>query len=133
MTDKQTSPRRALVATAIILTLAQGAYFQLVHEQRGRELSRLNTFDADYRSTIMPKAIAASGSRPIYLQDAPAIPGYIQALWYATLDHVALEKFTILSAGTDPPEGAVVISTNPGCTRCEVLFERSPYRVYIVK
>lgn len=133
MTDKQTGPRRALVATAIILTLAQGAYFQLVHEQRGRELSRLNIFDADYRSTIMPKAIAASGSRPIYLQDAPAIPGYIQALWYATLDHVALEKFTILPAGTDPPEGAVVISTNPGCTRCEVLFERSPYRVYIVK
>ena len=81
----------------------------------------------------MPKAIAASGSGPIYLQDAPAVPGYIQARWYATLDHVAFDKFTIVSDDADLPEGAVVISTNPACTRCEVLFERSPYRVYVAK
>jgi 4-amino-4-deoxy-L-arabinose transferase-like glycosyltransferase len=133
ITEKQTRPRRALISIAIVLTLAQGVYFQFVHEQRGREASRMKIFDADYRATIMPKAMAASGSGPIYLQDAPAVPGYIQARWYATLDHVALDKFTIVAGDAELPEGAVVISTNPACTRCEILFERSPYRVYIAK
>jgi 4-amino-4-deoxy-L-arabinose transferase-like glycosyltransferase len=133
LTQQKRGSRRALMATVLILMLAQGVYFQFVHAQRGRELSRMNIFDADYRSTIMAKAIAAAGSRPIYLQDAPAIPGYIQALWYATLDHVTLERFTVLPAGTDPPEGVVVISTNSDCTRCEVVLERSPYRVYLAK
>lgn len=133
LTDKQTGLRRGLIVLVIILTLAQTVYFQFVHQQRGPEGARANIFDADYHSTIMPAAIAASGSGPIYLQDAPAIPGYIQALWYATLDHVPLEKLTIVPDHTDLPEGAVVISTNPTCTRCEVLFERSPYCVYIAK
>ena len=133
MTEKPRRTRRALTVIVIVLTLAQGVYFQIVHERRGREASRMRIFDADYRSTIMPKAIAASGPDPIYLQDAPAIPGYIQARWYATLDHVALEKFTLVPDDAALPEGAVVISTNPTCTRCEVLFERSPYRVYVLK
>jgi len=133
LTDKQTGSRRALIVLAIALTLAQGVYFQFVHQQRGREAARMNIFDADYRSTIMPKAMAASGTGLIYLQDAPASPGYIQALWYATLDRVALEKFTIVPDHADLPEGAVVISTSPTCTSCKVLYERSPYRVYMAK
>jgi len=133
LTDKQTGSRRALIALAIVLTLAQAVYFQFVHQQRGREAARMNIFDADYRSTIMPKAIAASGIGPIYLQDAPASPGYIQALWYATLDHVPLEKFVELPNDTDLPAGAVVISTNPVCAHCEIIYQRSPYSVYIAK
>ena len=133
LTKPQTSSRRALVAIALIGTVVQGGYFQYVHAKHGREVARLKIFDADYHSTIMPKAIAAAGPGPIYVQDAPAIPGYIQALWYATLDHVPAEKFVILTEDANVPPGGVVISTKPGCMSCEVLFERSPYRVYIVK
>jgi len=133
LTAKQTTPRRAIMVLAILLTLAQAVYFQFVHLQRGRDAARANIFDADYHSTIMPAAIAASGSGPIYLQDAPAIPGYIQALWYATLDHVPLERLVVLAADTEPAAGAVVISTSRVCARCEIIYQRLPYSVYIAK
>ena len=131
--NKPAGSRHGLMILAIILTLGQAVYFQTVHQQRGREASRANIFDADYSSTILPKAIVASGAGPIYVQDAPAIPGYIQALWYATLDHIPLEKFVILPDDKDSPLGAVVISTKPVCKRCEIIYQRSPYSVYIAK
>lgn len=131
--NKPSGWRRGLMVLAITLSLAQAIYFQFVHQQRGREASRANVFDADYHSTILPKAIVASGSGPIYVQDTPAIPGYIQAFWHATLDHVPLEKFVILSDDKDSPPGAVVISTKPACTRCELIYQREPYSVYISK
>ena len=128
-----TQARRALLAAAIVLILSQGIYFQIVHEHRGRDISRMNMFDADYPSIIMPAAIAASDSRPIYLADSPAIPGYIQALWFATLQHLSLDKFVMLPPDAVAPEDAVVISTEATCHRCEIVFSRSPYRVYIAK
>jgi 4-amino-4-deoxy-L-arabinose transferase-like glycosyltransferase len=127
-----TAIRHALLVTVIVGTMAQAGYFQIVHERRGREVSRMNIFDADYRNVILPAAITAANGQPIYVTDAPAIPGYIQALWYATLDHLPRERFVILGGGAPPPAGAVVISTNPACAR-EALFQRSPYCVYIAK
>jgi hypothetical protein len=122
----------ALVAILIVGTIAQAGYFQIVHEQRGREVSRMNMFDADYRYVILPAAMGAAKAQPIYVTDAPAIPGYIQALWYATLDHVPGEKFVIVAGSAQPPVGAVVISTRPACAG-EVLYQRSPYCVYVAK
>jgi 4-amino-4-deoxy-L-arabinose transferase-like glycosyltransferase len=133
LTKPPAGSRRALIVIALIVTVAQGGYFQYVHAKRGREVARLNIFDADYHATIMPAAIAAAGSGPVYVRDAQASPGYIQALWYATLDHMLAERFVILTDEANAPPGGVVISTKPGCTSCEVLFERSPYRVYIAK
>ena len=110
----------------------QALYFQFVNERSGRELFRQNMFDADYERTILPTALTASEGNPIYIQDAPAIPGYIQARWYATLEHLALERFVFVPPDARVPENAIVISTESACDSCEVLFERSPYRVYRV-
>ena len=125
-----TTIKRALLALAVVVICGQAIYFQVVNERRGREAFRQNMFDADYRSKILPTALAASGSNPIYIQDAPAIPGYIQAKWYATLGHLPRDKFVVVPTGSTVPESAIVISTQATCDACEVLFERSPYRVY---
>jgi hypothetical protein len=127
-----TTTKRLFIAVALVLTCGQASYFQVVNERRGREEFRQNMFDADYGLIILPTALAASGSNPIYLQDAPAIPGYIQARWYATIEHLPREKFVVVPPGDTAPESAIVISTQTVCDACEVLFERSPYRVYRV-
>jgi 4-amino-4-deoxy-L-arabinose transferase-like glycosyltransferase len=132
LTREPTSPKRPSITFVFILICAQAIYFQVVNEQSGRGPFRQTMFDADYQSKILPTALAAAGSNPIYLQDAPAIPGYIQAKWYATLEHLPLDRFLIVPPGGVVPVGAIVISTEPTCDVCEVLFERSPYRVYRV-
>ena len=125
--------RRALVSIVLILTCAQATYFQIVYEHHGRDEFRLNMFDADYESRILPTALAASAGGPIHIQDTPAIPGYIQAKWYATLEHLPLEKFVILEPNSAPPPNAIVISTAPTCDGYQLLYERSPYRVYLAR
>jgi len=90
-------------------------------------------FDADYPTRILPTALAASESTPIYIKDTPAIPGYIQARWYATLEHLPSEKVVVLPPDGDAPDRAIVIGTDPTCEGCEVLYERLPYRVYRVR
>jgi len=132
LTREPTSTKRLSITFVFILICAQAIYFQAVNEQRGREPFRQRMFDADYRSKILPAALAASGSDPIYIKDEPAIPGYVQAKWYATLEHLPLDKFLIVAPGSAAPEDAIVISTEGTCDVCEVLYERSPYRVYRV-
>jgi len=132
ITREPTTTKRILIAFALVLICGQAIYFQIVNERRGREVFRLNMFDADYQSSILPTALAASGSNSIYIQDAPAIPGYIQARWYATLAHLPRDKFVIVPPGGSAPASAIVISTEAVCDACEVLLERSPYRVYRV-
>src|ERR1041385_1543530 len=121
--------RRMLIAFALILSCAQAGYFQVVNDRRGRENVRLNMFDADYPTKLLPTALAASESTPIYIKDTPAIPGYIQARWYGRLKELPPDKIIVLPPGVDAPESAIVISTEPTCDACEVLYERSPYRV----
>jgi hypothetical protein len=125
--------RRALLTTAIVLTLAQGLVFQWRHHTSAQDRHRMKVFDADYATTILPMAMAASGSRPIYIADAPAIPDYIHAFWYATVQQAPLEKFVRLAPDEGAPEGSVVISTENTCPRCRRLFERDPFTVYIAE
>lgn len=132
LTREPTSTKRALIAVAFILICAQASYFQVVNEHRGREPFRQNMFDADYPTAILPTALAASGANSVYIQDEPAIPGYIQAKWYATIEHLPLDKFVVLPPGVKAPESAIVISTEAVCSNCEIQLERSPYRIYRV-
>jgi len=125
--------KRALLACALVLSCVQAAYFQVINDRRGGEQVRLNMFDADYPTRILPTALAASDSTQIYIKDTPAIPGYIQARWYAMLAHLPPDKIVVLPPTGDAPDGAIVISTDPTCDGCEVLYERSPYRVYRVR
>jgi 4-amino-4-deoxy-L-arabinose transferase-like glycosyltransferase len=130
--QNQTRMKQALIAFAVVLICGQAIYFQVINDRRGREPFRANMFDADYPTSILPKALAASDSSPIYIKDTPAIPGYIQARWYATLEHLPVDKLVIVPPNGAAPDRAIVISTEANCDRCEVLFERSPYRVYRV-
>lgn len=132
LTRKPATTRLAIIALAVVLTGGQATYFQVINERRGGEPFRQNMFDADYQSAILPAALTASGPDPIYIHDAPAIPGYIQARWYATLEHLPLEKFIVVPPDGTLPDNAIVISTVASCDACEVLYERSPYRVYRV-
>jgi len=132
LSQELTTTKRVLIAVALALTCGQAIYFQVVNQQRGCEPFRQNMFDADYRSNILPTALTASGPNPIYIQDAPAIPGYIQARWYATIDHHPNKKVVVVPPGGTAPDSAIVISTQAVCEACEVLYERSPYRVYRV-
>jgi hypothetical protein len=125
--------RRALLAAALVFTLAQGAAFQWHFHARGRTPQRLHEFDADYPSKILPAALDAAGPRPVYLADTRSIPGYIQAYWYATLRGIPLDKFVRLDPTAPAPADAVVITTESTCPRCRLVSEAEPYKVYVAE
>jgi hypothetical protein len=125
--------RRAMLFGLIALVLMQGFFFQRKYNASASITRRLNLFDADYASTILPAAIAKSGDKPILIADAPPIPGYIQAFWHATIQRIPLEKFTLLPVDAAAPDGSVVITTEDTCPRCDVVFKRWPYTVYLAK
>jgi hypothetical protein len=115
----------------VFLVCAQGLFFQWRYHASVSSPQRLHTFDADYPAKILPTALREAGSQPVYLADNPARPAYVQALWYATLWHVPLEKFVSLGFDKSPPEGAVVITTEERCPHCRVLAASEPYTTYI--
>lgn len=123
--------RRAIMLGSITLILLQGLFFQWKYDATAQISRRLDLFDYDYPSTILPMAIAKSGEKPVFIADAPPIPGYIQAFWYATIQRIPHEKFTVLPIDAAAPDASMVITTEDTCPRCEVLFKRWPYTVYI--
>ena len=125
--------KRAILFGSIALILLQGLFFQFKYEASASIPRRLNLFDSDYASTILPTAIAKSGEKPIFIADSPPIPGYIQAFWHATIQRIPLEKFTVLPGDAAAPDNSVVITTEDTCPRCDILFKRWPYTVYIAK
>jgi 4-amino-4-deoxy-L-arabinose transferase-like glycosyltransferase len=124
--------RRFVLVALMLLTLAQGAVFQWQFRASMHSPRRLHLFDAEYSSKIFETALAASPRR-IYLADAPAIPGYIQAYWQATLRGIPRETFVVLGTDAPAPEGAVVITTDDSCPRCRMLAVSEPYKVYVAE
>ena len=120
---------RVLLMLLVLLTLAQGAFFQWQYHAAAGSPWRRHLFDADYPQKIFDNAIA-SGARPIYLADAMTTP-YIQAYWYATLKGIPLSEFVRLKPDESPPARALVISTEEGCFQPHVLAQVDPYRLYI--
>ena len=131
--EKKSRGRQAFAVTAIVLILAQGFYFQWVHRKTAETTQRIYLFDADYFSTILPLAVSASDSRPVYIAHTSPIPGYIQVLWYATLSHLPANKFVMLPPDVPAPDGGVVITTESTCPRCQILLRRDPYTLYIAQ
>ncbi|HJZ79475.1 MAG TPA: glycosyltransferase family 39 protein [Pyrinomonadaceae bacterium] len=131
--EKDTRARRALLIAALVLIVTQGLIFQWQYRAKAGLLRRLNLFDADYAAKILPAAMNAAGGRPIYLADAPPIPGSIQAFWYGTIQQIPPDKFVLLAPDASVPNGAAVITTEDTCPRCEVIFKRWPYTVGIAK
>ena len=117
--------------SVLVLTAWQGLIFQYLYQRSASSPQRLHTFDADYPGRILPSALTAAGAQPIYLADNSARPAYVQAYWYATLQRIPLNKFINLGFEQSPPEGAVVITTEEFCPRCQVLAQSEPYTTYL--
>ncbi|HEU5237696.1 MAG TPA: hypothetical protein VFU37_11170 [Pyrinomonadaceae bacterium] len=129
--ERKTKRRRVVLLAAVALIVLQGLFFHFQYRATAGLPRRLNLFDADYASTILPLAVGRSGEKPVFIADSPPIPGYIQAFWYATIQGNPPEGFTVLPADSGAPDSSTVISTEDTCPRCEVLFKRWPYTVYV--
>ncbi|HZI19900.1 MAG TPA: glycosyltransferase family 39 protein [Pyrinomonadaceae bacterium] len=124
--------RRAALVAAAVLTLAQGTFFlRLYHAQAGSDDNR-RRYDADYVSRVLEPALARP-ERPIYVADAPGIPGYVQALWHATLRGVPRGNFVKLGPATAVPDGALYVTTEDGLRRCRKLATSEPYTICLAE
>lgn len=121
---------KPVLAVLVLLTVAQGAAFQWRYHASAGSPWRLRLFDANFPKVILPPALAQP-SRPIYIAD-PAPTAYIQSYWYAVLYGAHVSDFVLLKPDEAPPMGAVVISTEAGCDRPEILAQTEPYTLYIV-
>ena len=124
---------RAILIGATALILIQGMFFQWQYRASASIQRRLDLFDSDYAPVILPIAIAKAAGKSVLIADAPPIPGYIQAFWYSTIQRIPHERFIVMPFDAGPPDASVVITTEDTCPRCEVLFKRWPYTVYIAK
>ena len=118
--------RRVALITLMLGTVGQATYFQIIFWRDGYD--RPYAWDAPYKE-VYDTAVQIP-SRPIYLADGYWGPGYIHALWYAALEGRNASEFVHLPYKSEPPSGALVISSDEGCTRCEILMETGQYLLY---
>lgn len=123
--------RRILTGLTFLLLL-QGAIFQWQFYSRANSEKRLRQFDNGYPEQIFARALAQP-ARPIYLADAPWIPGYIQAYWNATLRKVPISTFVRLPLDEPVPTDGIAISTEEHCLRCSMLATWEYYTLYQAK
>jgi hypothetical protein len=122
--------RHTALVFLVLLMLAQGAAFLWKFEAGARSPKRLRQFDHGYPTQIFARALNTD-QRPIYLADALAIPGYIQAYWYTTLRGVPLTNFVRLAPDEPAPDGALVITTEENCPRCRIIAVSDFYTLYV--
>ena len=113
----------------ILLLFFQAAIFQWQFYSRAHSKKRLRQFDNGYPEQIFARALAQP-SRPIYLADAPWIPGYIQAHWNATLRQLPISQFVRLPPDEPVPTDGMAISTEENCLRCVVVATWEYYTLY---
>jgi 4-amino-4-deoxy-L-arabinose transferase-like glycosyltransferase len=123
---------RGVLAVLVVLMVLQFAIFQWQYHASAHSARRLRQFDNGYPEQIFARAVARP-ERPIYLADALAIPSYIQAYWNATLQGVPINNFVRLAPEESAPEGALVITTEENCPRCQILSKSEFYTLYIAK
>jgi hypothetical protein len=120
------SVRLGLLGLLLALTCVEAYRFQVVFRRQGP--NRSFDFDVPYKAAY--DAAIKQPSRPIYLEDGKWGPGYIHALWYATVEKRPRSQFVHLKPGARPPPGSVVISSAEGCQRCERIMQAGVYQVY---
>ena len=119
--------RRVVLLVLLIGMAAQTIYFQSAFRRDGP--GRGAFFDAAYKD-VYDAAIALS-ARPIYLVDGNQ-PSYEHALWYATVEGRSRDMFIHLEEGTQPPAGAIVISSEERCFNCMMIKKSGGYLLYRV-
>jgi 4-amino-4-deoxy-L-arabinose transferase-like glycosyltransferase len=121
---------KTILALLLLLMFGQGAIFLWKFETSENSPRRLRQFDHGYPEQILAPALAMN-QRPIYLADALAIPGYIQAYWHSTLRGVAITNFVRLAPNEAAPDGALVITTEENCPRCRIISTSEFYTLYV--
>jgi hypothetical protein len=121
--------RLAIVGILLAATLLQFIDFQVTFWRKGPE--RYFSFDALYKPLY--DVAVARPERPIYLENGQWGPAYMDAYWYATVQHRPLSEFVRLPDGTKPPPGAIVLSSNSDCQNCDVIQKSGAYELYRAK
>ena len=103
--------RSALYMALMVLTILQGAYFQVKFRQQGP--NRGYAFESDFAQVFA--AATALPNRPIYLVGEDATIG---AYWYATAQGRSTAEFVELPAGASPPRGALTINSAKPSASC---------------
>ena len=119
--------RRGLLALLLAVFVFEASYFHWKHQQEGAKRGYI--FDAAYKQLY--DAAAAQPNRPIYLVDAYWGPAYMNSFWYATLEGRNTDEFIHQPYGKRPPAGAIVISTEQGCTDCAMISRSGDYILYV--
>lgn len=118
---------RWLVLCALLGLMGYEAYrYQQVFRTSGP--GRTFEFDVPYKAAY--EAAIKQPLRPIYLEDGKWGPGYIHALWYATMEKRPASEFVHLHDGEKAPPGKVVISSAETCDHCESITHSGVYHVY---
>src|SRR4029077_16044277 len=110
----------------LALTIVEASRFQRVYRQYGPQ--RGVYFDAPYKEAY--DAAVAQPQRPIYLRDGFYGPSYIDGLWYATVEGRPRSEFVHLASGATPPSGAIVLSSEQNCEKCEIIERSGIYFLY---
>jgi hypothetical protein len=110
----------------LALTAVEAYRFQTVFRRDGP--NRAFDFDVTYKAVY--DAATKQAARPIYLEDGMWGPGYIHALWYATLEKRPRSEFVHLAPGAKAPAGKIVISSAEGCQGCEIIAHAGVYQAY---
>ena len=118
--------RRVLLAVLLVGAMSEAVYFHYQYFERGS--LRGYVFDAAYKDVY--DAAVAEPQRPIYLEDGYWGPDYIHSYWYATVEGRSASEFVHQPYGRAVPEGAIVISSNRDCTRCEIILRKGDFILY---
>ena len=121
--------RLGFLGILLAATVVQAIDFQVAYRREGPK--RLYDFDAPYKPLY--DAAVAQPQRPVYLENAQWGPAYMNAYWYATVEHRPLSEFVRLPDGAKPPPGAIVLSSNSDCQNCEVIKKSGLYELYKAK
>ncbi len=118
--------RFALLGFLLALTILEAGRFQRIYRRYGPE--RGPFFDAPYKEAY--DAAVAQSQRPIYLRDGFYGPSYIDGLWYAAIEGRPRSEFIHLDSEAKPPPGAIVLSSEQNCERCQMIKRSGIYLVY---
>jgi len=120
------SARFAVLGFLLTLTIFEAARFQRIYRRYGPE--RGVFFDAPYKEAY--DAAVAQPQRPIFLRDGFYGPSYINGLWYAAVEGRPRREFVHLASGVNPPSGAIVLSSEQNCEKCEMIKRSGIYLLY---
>jgi hypothetical protein len=120
------SVRFAVFSIVIALTIFEAVRFQKIYRRYGPE--RGVFFDAPYKQAF--DTAVAQPQRPIYLRDGFYGPAYIDGLWYAAVEGKPRSEFVHVPVGSTPPSGAIVLSDEQTCEKCDMISRSGIYLLY---